>query len=109
MTDWIKLESLAQWSELIGENDQFNVVFKHSTRCGVSSMSLRSFEDSWTSQKNCKIYLLDLLAHRDISNQISIDLNVIHQSPHVILMKNNEVLYSASHSNIEAQSLISRL
>jgi bacillithiol system protein YtxJ len=107
--NWIKLESLDQWSRILNESDSNNVVFKNSTRCGVSSMSLRNFEAEWQDQKGCQLFYLDLLNYRDVSNKISSDLNVRHESPQIILLKNKEVIYSASHAGISAQKLISRL
>ena len=51
------------------------------------------------------MYFLDLLNFREISSKIAQDLNVQHQSPQLIVLKNGEVLHHASHSDISAETL----
>jgi bacillithiol system protein YtxJ len=50
-------------------------------------------------------YFLDLLEHRDISNEIVIRFVVVHQSPQLILIKDGKAIYNASHSDIAAAEL----
>lgn len=84
--------------------------FKHSTRCSISSMALRRLEQSWdVSTDNCKLYFIDLVAHREVSNLLADLTGVMHQSPQALLVKNNEVLYDASHSGISASSIQEKL
>lgn len=86
------------------------VLFKHSTRCSVSMMAKKSLEMSWDiPESEVQAYFLDLIKFRDISNQIAADLEVEHQSPQLIGVKNGEVFYHASHSVISVDSLKSAL
>ena len=50
-------------------------------------------------------YYLDLLNHRDISNEIALHFKVQHQSPQILLLKNRAVVYDTSHENIDATEL----
>jgi bacillithiol system protein YtxJ len=50
-------------------------------------------------------YFLDLLEHRDISNEIVIRFGVVHQSPQLILIKDGKAVYNASHSDIASEDL----
>lgn len=81
------------------------LLFKHSTRCSISSMAFNRLKSNW---KDCEIvpYYLDLIAYRNISNTIADKLNVIHQSPQVILLKNGKVVYHASHSQINFDAIL---
>jgi bacillithiol system protein YtxJ len=47
-----------------------------------------------------KVYYLDLLNYRDISNEIGVMFQVMHQSPQLIIVKNGVAVYNASHSDI---------
>ncbi|MFK7757438.1 MAG: bacillithiol system redox-active protein YtxJ [Flavobacteriales bacterium] len=86
------------------------VIFKHSTRCSVSMMAKKSLEYGWDlNEDEVETYFLDLIQYREISNQIALDLEVIHQSPQLIGLKNGEVFYHASHSVISADSFKSAL
>lgn len=102
---WKQLESEEQLNEIVN-SDKASLIFKHSTRCPTSMMALKAFENNWTSTGvECDLYYLDLLNFRAISAKIAEDLNITHQSPQAILVKNGEVLYAESHHNIQARHI----
>lgn len=76
-------------------------LFKHSTRCSISAMALRRFEDA---NKNLKVpcFILNVIENREISNLISSKYSVIHQSPQVLWIKNGVCQNNTSHSEITA-------
>lgn len=103
---WIPLTDLGQLNEIIDESIEIPVVlFKHSTRCSVSRMALRQFENEFDLQSKVTPYFLDLLEHRDISNEIAIRFGIIHQSPQLILIKDGKAVFNVSHSDIEVEVL----
>ncbi len=82
------------------------VIFKHSTRCSISGFALRQFERDYNiPAEKMDLYFLDLLAHRDISNEIAIRFGVGHQSPQILVIKDGKAVYDASHENISAEDL----
>jgi bacillithiol system protein YtxJ len=100
---WKHFSNEISIQELIIESKEKPVlIFKHSTRCSISSMALSRFERDWDSSKEVSLYYLDLLNFRDLSNSIAHSLHVAHQSPQVILINRNEVIYQASHNGIDA-------
>ncbi len=104
---WVHLEDLGQLKDIVVESENKPVlIFKHSTRCSVSRMALRQFENEFLDQSKITPYFLDLLEHRDVSNAIAEQFGVLHQSPQVILLRNGKVLYDASHSSIDAEDLL---
>uniref|UniRef100_UPI0040486D4F bacillithiol system redox-active protein YtxJ n=1 Tax=Polaribacter sp. TaxID=1920175 RepID=UPI0040486D4F len=100
--NWIPLESLEQLEEIESFSiDNTVLVFKHSTRCGVSSMVKRQFEKSLDENtRQMKLYYLDLISYREISNEIASRFNIRHQSPQLLLLKNGKVIDHASHHSI---------
>ena len=82
------------------------VIFKHSTRCSISRMALKQFETEFNFPKE-KIdwYLLDLLNHRDLSNEIASRYNVVHQSPQIVVIRNGKAVFNESHDSISAEDL----
>lgn len=103
---WRQLTDLGQLNEIIEVSSEKPVViFKHSTRCHISKMVLRQFEHEFNSQENVVPYFLDLLQHRDISNEIANRFGVMHQSPQLIIIKDGIAVYNASHSDIDASQL----
>jgi bacillithiol system protein YtxJ len=102
--NWTELTQLQQLDTLTEESAQTPVIiFKHSTRCPVSRMALKSFENEYGIEEGiAKPYFLDLIAHRDVSNEIASRFNVVHQSPQVLVIKNGQSVYDESHGEIDA-------
>lgn len=105
---WHALTDSSQLDEIEKKSTKKVItVFKHSTRCGISRMVLRSFEEDMkeVDRENHEMYLLDLLANRDISSEIASRFGVRHESPQWIVMKDKKVVHHASHHSINAQDL----
>lgn len=103
---WNELTDLVQLNEIITiSNEKPVAIFKHSTRCSVSRMALKQFENEFNSSDKVTPYFLDLIAHRDISNEIATRFGVYHQSPQLILIKEGKAIYNVSHSDIDAEEL----
>jgi bacillithiol system protein YtxJ len=104
--NWIPLTDLDQLNEIIDlSNEKAVLIFKHSTRCSISRFALKQFENEFDLEDKITPYFLDLLNHRDISNEIAVQFGVEHQSPQLILIKNGKVIYDASHSDIAVEDL----
>jgi bacillithiol system protein YtxJ len=112
---WIPLQDLGQLNEIINNSHEKPVViFKHSTRCIVSRTALKQFELETLqcnvfTENNVDAYFLDLLEHRDISNEIASRFGVQHQSPQLLLIKDGKSVYDVSHSDIDAGELKGKL
>ena len=105
--NWISLTEISQLTTLISQSSIKPIlIFKHSTRCGVSRMALKSFEKSYDLNESVlEMCFLDLLSYRDLSNEISSLLNVHHQSPQVLVVKNGDLVYHDSHYEISLQKI----
>ncbi|RTY82509.1 bacillithiol system redox-active protein YtxJ [Flavobacterium sp. LS1P28] len=104
--NWNELTDLVQLDEIIAiSNEKPVAIFKHSTRCSISRMALKQFENEFNSSDKVTPYFLDLIAHRDISNEIANRFGVHHQSPQLILIKDGKAIYNVSHSDIDAEEL----
>ncbi len=107
--NWILLKDLGQLNEIITiSHEKPVVIFKHSTRCSVSRMALKQFENEFDFallDQKFLLYFLDLLEYRGISNEIAVRFNVIHQSPQLLLIQNGKSVYAVSHNDIDAEEL----
>ncbi|GGH21136.1 bacillithiol system redox-active protein YtxJ [Sphingobacterium alkalisoli] len=104
--NWITLSTLDQLNTIYTENE-IVVLFKHSTRCPVSSMAKRSLEfEKGLVPAGAKFYYLDLIAYRSLSNKIAELWNVQHESPQILVTRGSVCLYHASHQDIEMSELI---
>lgn len=109
--EWNDLTQLKQLDQVAEESENNAIlIFKHSTRCPISRMALRQFEQEYNIDADTvKPYFLDLLEHRDISNEIASRFNVMHQSPQIILIKGGKAVYDTSHSDISADVVKKRV
>jgi len=104
--NWQPLTSVDQLLELASHPEPF-VVFKHSTRCPVSSMAKRSVEFDFDQlPAGQKIYFLDLIALREISNLIAEKWQIRHESPQILVLKGDSCLFHASHQDINIQDIL---
>ncbi|MFK7899156.1 MAG: bacillithiol system redox-active protein YtxJ [Cyclobacteriaceae bacterium] len=104
-----------KWNQLTDSNELQKAIelskekpvllFKHSTRCSISSMALSRFERAWDTDE-IEPYFLDLIVYRDISNEIASTLNVEHQSPQALLVIDGQCVHHASHTTIDFKALL---
>lgn len=99
---WIPLTTLSQLDDIkTSSNTESVFIFKHSTRCGISKMVIKEFENLFKPEhQHLKVYYLDLLNHRDISAEIAEKFEVTHQSPQLIVLRNGVSVFDASHNDI---------
>jgi bacillithiol system protein YtxJ len=104
---WHRLNSLEQLKAISEESKTKPVaIFKHSTRCGISRMVLNQFESSYNlNDSQLKLYFLDLLSNRDVSDEVGYTFQVMHQSPQLIVVKNGNTVHQASHHSIRSEDL----
>jgi bacillithiol system protein YtxJ len=102
--DWKPLTRIDQLDVLSEESKQKPlVIFKHSTTCSISLMAKSRLESSWNLDLDA--YYLDLKQYKEISNTIAEKFSVHHESPQLILLKDGEAIYDASHFDISVSEL----
>ena len=99
-------EQLAVLLEKSFSNPQ--VIFKHSTRCSVSSMIKTRLEKS-AIPLHIDFHYLDLLAYRPLSNKIAEKLHVYHESPQVLLLKDGECIFDESHIAVYMEDIVAQV
>ncbi len=98
--NWIVLNSAEQLAQIIElSKTRPQVIFKHSTRCSISSIAKSRLERN-EQPPSTDFYFLDLLKFRSLSDKIARDFHVNHESPQVLLIKNTACVYEESHSGI---------
>jgi len=102
---WNPLTDLDQLDEIVEiSQNQPVVIFKHSTRCSISSTALSRFERAWGDTENAAFYL-DLIAYRPISLEIAEKFGIQHQSPQALVIDKGACTYSATHWDISVDEL----
>jgi len=113
--NWFKSpQSNFDWNYIVNEIDLQNAVdysfeqpvllFKHSTRCSISSLAKNRIERA-KSEDYSKVYLIDLIKFRSISDEITKQFNVIHESPQLLKIVDGKCTYNASHQNVSLENI----
>lgn len=105
--NWHLLTEIQQLNSIVETSENKPVIiFKHSTRCSISRFALKQFENEYKfSEEEIQPFFLDLIANRDISNEIAARFEVQHQSPQLLLIRKGKSVYDASHSEIEVSEI----
>lgn len=103
--NWKDITEEQQLDAVIAESKERPVViFKHSTRCSISSMAKNRLEREQVPD-NMTFYYLDLIRYRNISNKVAELFHVHHESPQILLIKNGECVYDESHNGIDMRDI----
>ncbi|MCH7525536.1 MAG: bacillithiol system redox-active protein YtxJ [Bacteroidetes bacterium] len=104
---WIALNAIEQLKHIQEKsNTKTQVIFKHSTRCGVSRMVLNQFVDAYElTADDLDLYFLDLVNYRNVSNEVGYMFQVMHESPQLLVIKNGVVVAHDSHGGVNAIDL----
>ncbi|MFD1315993.1 bacillithiol system redox-active protein YtxJ [Namhaeicola litoreus] len=99
---WKKLEDVEELDKLATTAlNQKIIIFKHSPRCGISSAVLRRFEAKLMDKgNNDLVFLVNVLSDRELSKVLADKFKITHQSPQVLIIKNEKLLRHASHYDI---------
>ncbi len=107
--DWKSLTDENGFAEILKKSSEKpQLIFKHSTRCSISSMAKSRLDKSETP-KDADFYYLDLISYRSLSNKIADDMGVPHESPQVLLIKNGSCIYDESHNGIRMDDILAEL
>jgi bacillithiol system protein YtxJ len=104
--EWIQLTSEEQLNHIINISTQrTQVIFKHSTRCSISSVAWKRVQKN-DVQKDIDFYFLDLITYRSLSNKIAETFQVHHESPQILIIKDGECTFVESHLSISIDDIL---
>ncbi|MFT5833742.1 MAG: bacillithiol system protein YtxJ [Cognaticolwellia sp.] len=109
--DWKLLDTEDGLNDLKTKSEtKPQVIFKHSTRCSISSMAKRRLERNWNiNESQVDIHYLDLISYRSISGKVADDFGVTHQSPQILIIKNGQAVFNTSHNDIDVETIAQNL
>lgn len=75
-------------------------VFKHSTRCPISTNAAEVVKSVANSLKT-PLYWINVIEQRDLSNWIAEEYKAQHQSPQLLKIENGVVVKNTTHQGIK--------
>ena len=102
--NWIPFENEDQLNHIIAASaHQPQIIFKHSTRCIISSMAKERIEKY--AENNFIFHYLNLIQYRNLSNMVAEKFNIQHQSPQILIIKSATCVFDESHGGINIADL----
>ena len=107
MKNWKVITTESDVQDIIERSaSKTQIIYKHSVTCGISAHAKEKLIDgSLLLTEHADLNYLDLLRLRRISDLISSELKVTHQSPQIIVLKDKRVVHTASHHAIEPAAI----
>lgn len=86
------------------------ILFKHSPTCGISAQAHADLMD-WLPQAEHDVpaYLVQVRAHREVSDAVSARFRVRHESPQVLVIDEGTVRWHGSHWHVNAREVAAAL
>jgi bacillithiol system protein YtxJ len=81
------------------------VIFKHSQRCWMSVKALEEVQKFLEGHPDVRVWMVEVLRQRHLSDEIAARLEIRHESPQVIVLEDGRVKWHASHGAVRAASL----
>lgn len=107
--NWIPLRSIEDLEQVIHlSQEKPQVIFKHSTRCNISSVAKNRLERAGTTGE-LQFHYLDLISDRPSSNSVAERFAVEHESPQILVIKNGKCVYNESHMGIDMDEIKDQL
>lgn len=86
------------------------LIYKHSYRCSRCVLAKDNIEEiAQEITEQADLHFIDVIESRPLSNSIAETLEVRHESPQLLIINNEEVVWHASHSQITSESILAEL
>ena len=95
-------------SALDRSQDKPVVLFKHSSACSLSASAQQEIKEL-ADRTEAPIFRVVVQEARPVSNTIERTLNVRHETPQVIILRDGKAVFDASHRNVSVQTLTPQL
>lgn len=103
------LNSIAELDSLERSGSR-QAILKHNTTCPISKGVLQRLENTEIGIPGIDaVYVLDLHAHRNLSDAIATRFGVEHQSPQLLVIQNGTCQYTEWGYDISAEAAVEAL
>jgi bacillithiol system protein YtxJ len=98
---FVEIEDVASLDRFIFEaGESPAIVFKHSNTCGISARVYREM-----SNVTRPVGIVVVQQAREVSDEIERRFGVQHETPQVLIVRGDKVLWNASHYSVKAQAI----
>ncbi len=102
------LHHIDELEQLLIESSQRPLLlFKHRYSCGISAEALDELVDHLNSDPagTVRYAMVTVQTHRELSNVVARRLNVRHETPQALVIRDGRVVWTASHFRVTARAV----
>ena len=101
-SDWVQLESEDSVEEVFAASGtRIQLILKHSQSCSASFFAKQNLDsvplEEWSEMDRS---MVEVVRFRPISQYIAQKTSIRHESPQVLVIVNEEVIFHTSHSEV---------
>lgn len=110
-TIWNRISGLGVIETVLqNSNDKPQLIYKHSHRCSICFLAKEELEKVAEELNSiADLYIVNVINQREVSNSIASKLEVRHESPQVIILKNKKVVWNGSHWSVKGKEILKQL
>jgi bacillithiol system protein YtxJ len=98
-----EIKSMEEWEDVRSQSNKEPIfLMKHSSTCPISAAGYQEFDKFETDIPK---YYLIVQKSRPVSQEVESELSVQHQSPQLLLLKDGEAVWHASHYDINSHKI----
>lgn len=95
---------------LMHSMEQPQVILKHSNQCATSFFAKKNLElIPLEDLSAADLYIVDVIRQRAISRYVEEKMQIRHESPQLLVIKNGEVAWHGSHHSVQEDYLLKAL
>ena len=98
-----QLTSIDEMNQFVQQSGKY-LLFKHSTTCPISAKAHEEFL-AFVEDTDMSAAIVFVIEDRPVSNQITENLRIKHESPQVFLLEDGQVCWNTSHWKITREAL----
>ena len=100
-TEFVEIRDNASLDHFLKSSPEAPVIlFKHSNSCGVSAQAYREM-----AKLGRTVGLITVQKARILSDEVERRFGLSHETPQVMLVRDNEVFWNASHGRVRADAV----
>lgn len=97
-----RVRSIDELEEVLGQSATEPIVlYKHSATCSLSTRA-QGIVERWSEERGTPIHRIVVQEAREVSNAVEARYGVRHESPQVLIIKNDRVVAHTSHQALTA-------
>jgi len=85
------------------------IVLKHSAICAGSAVAMEEMQNFAAGHPDVPVYVMDVRKQRPLSQKTAAYFGIEHESPQIIIVRDGEAVWHASHFSITAAKVSAAL